>query len=215
MCRLAAVFLTLGLAAIAVRADEPKKDKPGEFTLVNKAKDINVIADRDMPIRDYFRREHIIVGIVLPEGIKKIREAKETVTKFFISYASQNDDPAKASTFGATIDVAPPSEAVNKLLGEHVRDGKKVPELTLIFRPDEKKPGLYHVVGFTERTSVGFFDNDKKNPTDGFSQKDLCFVNRPGFISEDFVTGETAFPCLGTSSVVASGAALLVDRKSV
>jgi hypothetical protein len=34
---------------------------------------------------------------------------------------------------------------------------------------------LYHVVGCTERTPVGFFDDGKKNATDGFSQKDLRY----------------------------------------
>jgi hypothetical protein len=174
---LAALIFVLGLATLATYADEPKKEKPAEVTLVNKAKDIHVISDRDEPILDYFRRQHIVVGTVLPEGLKKIRDAKDPLTKFFISYASQNDDRDKASTFGATIEIAPPREPVLKLLGEHAPDGKKV-ELTLILRLDPKKPGLYHVVGCTARTSVGFFDNDKKDPKDGFSQKDLCFVEK-------------------------------------
>lgn len=163
-----AALLVLGPAA---GADEPKKEKPTEFTLVNKVKDIRVVSDRDEAILDFFRRNRVLVGAVVPEELKKITEAKDVLPKFFVNYASQNDDPQKASTFGATIDVAPPPETVARLLG----DAKKKTRLTLILRRDEKKDGLYHVVGCTERTPVGFFDDDKKNATDGFSQKDLCF----------------------------------------
>jgi hypothetical protein len=169
----------LFLAGTAAAADEPKKEKPAAFTVQNKAKDLRVVSDRDEPILDFFRRNRILVGVVLPEGLKKVLEAREPLTKFFVSYASQNDDPAKASTFGATLEIAPPTEAVAKLLNEHKPDGKKKLSMTLILRRDEKKSGLYHVVGCTERTSVGFFDNATKNATDGFSQKDLRYRDEP------------------------------------
>jgi hypothetical protein len=65
------------------------------------------------------------------------------------------------------------------LLAEHKPDGKKALNLTLILCRDDKKAGLYHVVGCTSRTPVGFFDNDKKNDTDGFSQKDLRYRAEP------------------------------------
>ena len=48
--------------------------------------------------------------------------------------------------------------------------------LTLILKRDDKDAGLYHVVGCTKRTPVGFFDDDKKNEADGISQKELRFV---------------------------------------
>ena len=48
--------------------------------------------------------------------------------------------------------------------------------MTLILKHDDKDASLYHIVGCTERTPVGFFDTDKKNEADGFSQKDLRFV---------------------------------------
>jgi hypothetical protein len=169
------VLVVLLLAPAAPAGETPQKGKPAEFTLVNKAKDIRVISDRDESILDYFRRNRILVGTVLPEGLKKVLEARKPLKKFFLSYASQNDDPAKASTFGASPDVAPPSAAVVKLLEKHRPDGKKKLGLTLILRRDDTKPGLYHVVGCTERTPVGFFDNGKENATDGFSQKDLRY----------------------------------------
>jgi hypothetical protein len=174
----ALVIVSLGGELVAW-ADEPKKEKPTAFPLVNKAKDIFVISDKDEPILDYFQRQHVIIGVVVFDEFKKVREAKDTLSQFFINYASQNDDPKKASTFGAHIDVAPPTEAVLKLLGEQAPDGKKAPDVVLILRRDDKKPGLYHVVGCTKRSAVGFFSVDKKNETDGFSQKDLCFKDKP------------------------------------
>jgi hypothetical protein len=158
------VLLLAGAAAA-------QNEGPAEFSLLNKAKDIRVISDRDETILAYFRRSRALVAGVLPEGLNKILEAKAPLTRFFVSYASQNDDPARASTFGAYLEIAPPSAAVAKLLSRH----KDPLTRSLVLRRDDRKPGLYHVVGCTERTSVGFFDNDKRNAADGFSQKDLCY----------------------------------------
>src|SRR5262249_45380219 len=108
----------------------------------------------------------------------KVREAKEPLAKFFINYASYYDDPQKALLFGASLDIAPLAEPVAKLLDKHKPDGKKVLAIALILRRDDTKPALYHVVGCTERTSVGFFDNDKKNDTDGFTQKELRYKGK-------------------------------------
>jgi hypothetical protein len=101
------------------------------------------------------------------------------MNEFWVNYASQNDDPMKAATFGAWITVMPPSPAVAKLLKEQMPDGKENLTLTLILQQDEKQPAVYHVVGCTKRTSVGFFDRAEKNAIDGFSQKDLCFKGEP------------------------------------
>src|SRR5262249_49002975 len=104
--RTAALVLSVFVLA-AASADEPgvepKKDKPAPLTLVNKAKDIRVVSDRDEAILDYFRRNHIIIGGVQAKELNKIFEAKETLTKFFVNYASYNDAPEKASLFGANL----------------------------------------------------------------------------------------------------------------
>jgi hypothetical protein len=104
-----------------------------------------------------------------------VLQAKKPLDKVFFSYASHNDDPRKGSTFGATLKVAPLSKEVAKLIEKHKPDGKKKLQLTFVLRRDDKDAKLYHVVGCTERTPVGFFDDDKKNEKDGFSQKDLRF----------------------------------------
>lgn len=156
---------------VAAAAGEAGKEKPADFALVNKAKDIRVISERDEPIQDFFQHNRILIGGVLPEALDKVLRAREPLPKFFVSYASQNDDAKKASTFGATLEIAPPTQAVTRLLQER----RTKMTLTLILRRNDRKPGLYHVVGCTERTPVGFFDNDKKNATDGFTQKELCY----------------------------------------
>lgn len=146
---------------------------------MNKTKDRRVISDRDEPSLDYFRRHRIFIGGVLSAGLTKVIDAKETLPRFSVSYASQNDDPEKASTFGASPDIAPPSAAVARLLNEYKPDGKDRFSLTLILRRDDKRTGLYHVVGCTGHTPVRFFDNGKENATDGFRQKNLCFTGDP------------------------------------
>jgi hypothetical protein len=170
-----AANLTVVLLIYAPAAGQNAEKSPPEFALMNKAKDIHIISDRDEPLLDCFRRNRMLVGGVVPESLDKIIQAKEPLAKFFVNYASQNDDPRLASTFGAFLEIAPPARSVVKLLQRH----RKELGPTLILRRDERKANLYHVVGCTDRTSVGFFDNDKKNPADGFSQKDLCFKGGP------------------------------------
>src|SRR5262245_54066128 len=99
---LSTVFLLLAVTlAAAPPGDPPKKETPGEFSLVNKAKDIHVVSDRDESILDYFQRNHVIIGGVGPKELSKILKAEKPLAKFFVNYASYNDDPEKASLFGA------------------------------------------------------------------------------------------------------------------
>jgi hypothetical protein len=163
---LALALMLLASATVAAN----KQEKVAGVALLNKAKDIQVIADRDQPILEYFQNHRILVGSVVKTELAKVLGTKEPLSKFFVNYASQNDDAAKASTFGAFLDIAPLDKAVAQLLAE-----PKTATVTLILRRDEKKANLYYVVGYTSRTSVGFFDNNKKHDTDGFSQKDMCF----------------------------------------
>lgn len=163
------MFAVIFVSLAALPAREVNKDA----LLTNKAKDIHLVSGREGPILDYFRGNQIVVGSVLADGFKKVVETKKPLDQFFVNYASHNDGK-NGSTFGAFLLVAPASPAVVKLLNQHKPDGKK-PTLTLILRRDDKNGKLYHVVGCTDRTPVGFFDSDKKNDTDGFSQKDLRY----------------------------------------
>ncbi len=166
------LWAVLAFAAIA----EESKKQPTEFTAVNKAKDIWLISDRDESIPDYFHRRRIMVCGMVPDELDKVLSAKETLTKVLVSYASQNDDPQKASTYGAIIDIAVPTEAVAKIVAANRKNSHF---FSLILCRDEKNAGLYHLIGYTDRTPVCFFDNDEKNDADGFSQKELLFKDEP------------------------------------
>lgn len=190
-------LMTIALARPEAQAGGLKRQDPAEFTLVNKAKDIHVVSDRDESILDFFGRTRILLGEVLDKSavpaesdLEKLLQAKEVLTKFWVSYPSKNDDPQGPAFYGAWIKVAPPSAAVLKLFNDHKPDGKDghVRVVTLILRPDEKVPDMYRVIGFTERHSLWFFgadtvvgrpESEKKNATDGFSQKDLSFKGEP------------------------------------
>jgi hypothetical protein len=116
----------------------------------------------------FFQRQPILVGGLLGTELQACLEAKKPREKMFINYASFNDDRSKESLFGAFITLAPVSEPVAKLLKER---GKGT--VTLILRRDPKNAELYHLVGWTERTSVGFFAGTKVKAPDDFSQADL------------------------------------------
>jgi hypothetical protein len=149
-----------------------------EVLLVNKAKDIRVYSDRDEPIRAFFERTRLMTGGLGKDQVTKVIEAKQPLERFFLSYASYNDDPEKGSLFGAFIKLTPPSREVAKLLTEQRPDGQKKLNLTLILRRDDKDPELFTVIGCTDRTPVGFFDDEKKNEADGFAQKELRFQKK-------------------------------------
>jgi hypothetical protein len=160
--------------AILLLAPLPVEDT----VLVNKAKDIRVVGDRGETVTEYCQRSHLLVGGLGKDDVTKVLEAMKPLEKVFVNYASYNDDPQKGSLFGATIKIAPLAEPVAKLLKEHKPDGQKKLNLTVILRRDDKDPELFLVVGCTDRTSVGFFDDERKNEADGFSQKELRFKKR-------------------------------------
>src|SRR5262249_52685213 len=167
-------MLAVVLASFAF-AEDRKEEKPPAHLLTNKAKDVHVVSDKQEPILDFFRRTRLLVGVMQVKEIDKLLEAKKPLDKQFVNYASHNDDPNKGSTFGAHLKIATPSQDVAALIKKHKPDGKKKLNLTLVVRRDDKNANLYHVVGCTGRTPVGFCDNDRKNETDGFSQKDMRY----------------------------------------
>jgi hypothetical protein len=161
-------------------ADEPAKDKAESFTLRNKAKDICVVSDRDESVRDYFRRNRILVCTAWGPFLKEMLETKKPLPESFVIHNSQNDDPERVVMFGAHPAVGPPSEPAAKLVGDYVSNFKvKDPRVGLILCRDAKEPGLYRVVGYMERGTWGFFAVKEVNDADGFSPKDLLFQGDP------------------------------------
>src|SRR5262245_35720241 len=114
-CLAQTAFGLLFLVAAATAGD-PAKGKPKAVLLVNKAKDIRVISDRDEPIQDYFRRNRILVCVNWGVRLSEMLETKKTLPTFLVSSCSQNDDPDRVDTFGSRPDVAPTPEAAAKLI---------------------------------------------------------------------------------------------------
>jgi hypothetical protein len=178
-CRL--LFLLLAFALLchvaASSAQDKKTDQPKTRVLTNKAKDIWVVSDREETVVKFFQRQHLLVGIMLAEEYKKLIAANKTRDKVFVSYASYNDDEKKEALFGATIKLAAPTPAAANLLKDRQADAddKDKTSFNLILRRDATDQDLYHVVGLTGRTSVGFFSRDKREGGDDFTQQDLRF----------------------------------------
>jgi hypothetical protein len=173
------MLLAVLVTGVGLASEQEKK--PETFSLTNKAKDIQVVSDRDEAIVAFFRRQHLLVAGLEWREIQRAQEARQAREKVFVSYASYNDDPEKTALFGATIKLAPIPETVARVLAPHKKgpDGKENFQLTVVLRRDEKDAELYHVVGCTDRSSVGFFTVDKARAPDDFSQKDLMYRPEP------------------------------------
>lgn len=164
----------LVFASVGAYAEDGKKQTR---VVVNKAKDIFLVAEADTTVRDFFQTHPMLVGYVLPDQFNSLMQADKVTDKVFLNYASYNDDPEKGSLFGASISIAPFSPDVRELLKNRKDNAER--QKTLLLRRDATVPTLFHVVGYTTRTSVGFFDNKQKNDTDGFSQTELRFQPPP------------------------------------
>lgn len=172
---LPAAAVLAALAALCVTATAQEK-KPSLFTLVNKSKDIRVLSDKDETVPDYFRRHRLIVGMLPAKEVEAAIEAKSPREKVFVNYTSHNDDPKKEQLFGDILKLAPLSKEAAALLREHGFGGGKKPfQVGVILRRDAADAELYHVVGWTGRSSVSFFASDKRVGGDDFSPRDLRF----------------------------------------
>jgi hypothetical protein len=167
--------LILVIPSLLVAADKPDDKTKGPFPLVNPAKDITVLSDRDEPFVDFFKRQHVIVGGMLIKDLDAQITTKEARDKVFLNYTSHNTGGADSTRFGDYLKIAPASEAVAKLLAAEKKglDGKDRFQVAVILRRDEKDERLFHLAGFTKRTPVGFFASDKKVEPDTFSPKEL------------------------------------------
>jgi hypothetical protein len=170
-----ALLTAVSLIAAAVAAPVPKPAPPKDRVVSNPSKDIHVVTDRDESVKGYFTRTRLVVGWVPMRkesaeepGISDVLEATDTV-KLITHRPSLNDETDKG-WFGMPLKVAPPKPAVVELLkGIQKRNG-----VELIFRKGDD--GLHHLVGYTTRKNDGFFSDDTVNKDDGYSPRDLRFV---------------------------------------
>jgi hypothetical protein len=152
----------------------PRVDKIDQSrTVINPAKDLAILNDREESIVAFFRRQKIMVASMLPKELATTLEGKSAGRQQFVNYSSYNTEPMNAR-FGSNVTIETPTEPVVRLLREAV-DKQGDRPLSLIFRIDEKNADQVAIVGYTYRSSVSFFNTDRRVPPDDFSPADLVY----------------------------------------
>jgi hypothetical protein len=144
--------------------------KDARFVLTNPARDITVVSDRHETFVEFFRRQPVMVATVSDDLRDKLLVgAKAPLDYVFVDKASFNDGGPRAAAYGASVKLAPVAfdGPVYHLL-----------ELTastepVVFVRDAGDTHLWHAVGFTRRSSVGFFATTQRVKPDEFAPTDL------------------------------------------
>ena len=169
------IFAAIILASAAAGYAQAQKDEAKPKVLVNPEGDIQVVTDRSGTLVEFFQKQRILAGGLQRGDTEKLANATKPMEKVFVNYASFNDDKDKTALFGATVTIAPLGSEPKKLVADYLTKHKEGLGPTLILRRDAKEDGVYHVVGLTTRSSVGFFTQKKRVGKDDFSQKDLMY----------------------------------------
>jgi RNA polymerase sigma factor (sigma-70 family) len=144
--------------------------KPANFVMTNPAKDITIVSDRHEKFVEFFRRQSVLIAVV-PANLreKMLYDAKGVEKLSFVDNASFNVDGLLAAVYGASVKLAPvpPKSPVFRLL--EMTDAK----LPIVFVRDADDKNLWHAVGFTRRSSVGFFASKERVGSDGFAPVEL------------------------------------------
>ncbi|WP_157369709.1 hypothetical protein [Zavarzinella formosa] len=165
--------MVFGLAAVAGAAPAPKVAS-ADRVVANPSKDIVVVTDRDESVKDFFRRQRMVVGATSVEKgvtadfphLGDVLEADKPVT-VFVSLPAWNDDES-LQFYATRLRIAPPAAAVVKLFKDRKGDSR----VEAVFRRDAD--GLHHLVGYATRR-LDFYRDAKANETDGFGPADLKF----------------------------------------
>jgi RNA polymerase sigma factor (sigma-70 family) len=161
--------------ALAIGTDKPGGSgagaaKPARFLLTNPARDITVVSDRHETFVEFFRRQPVLVAVVPAEVREKmLYDEKGPVGHVFVDSASFNVDGPRSAAYGASVQVA--SVALN---GPVYGMLEMTPVQTaVVFVRDAANKELWHAVGFTTRSSVGFFAGTERIKSDDFAPADL------------------------------------------
>jgi RNA polymerase sigma factor (sigma-70 family) len=145
--------------------------KPTHFVLQNPARDITIVSDRDEKFVEFFRRQRVLIAGVTDKDLNAAMEAKGPSGKIFVDYASYNEDGVMNASYGSYIRLAPIDTELSDLI-------LSTPTPALVMLPDAKEKELWHVVGVTSRSSVGFFASKEKKGKDDFAPRDLLFAQK-------------------------------------
>lgn len=163
-----------------IRVEEPKtpEKKPTHFPLTNPSKDIVIVSDRDEKFVDFFRRQKVMVAGATPKEYEAAVKADKVSEKLFVNYASHNQANPMNATYGAYVKLAPVTKPVAEALAAMTKEKNDAYSWSLILIPDAKEKDVWHVVGLTTRTSVGFFASKDKKGTDDFAPTDLVLPEK-------------------------------------
>ena len=162
--------------AVAAGADRPAGAgdagfaKPARFVLTNPARDITIVTNRDETFVEFFRRQPVMVAVV-PADVreKMLYAAKGPVDFVFVDKASFNVDGPRAAAYGAAVKLSPvPFDGPVSRLLERTDAAQPV-----VFVRDANDKNLWHAVGYTRRTSVGFFAGTERVKPDDFAPAEL------------------------------------------
>ena len=163
-------------AAVAAGADHPAGAgdagvaKPARFVMVNPARDITIVTDRHETFVEFFRRQPVMVAVVPAEVRDKLLyAAKGPVSFVFVDNASFNVDGPRVAAYGAAVKLSPvPFDGPVFRLLEMTAAARPV-----VFVRDAEDKNRWHAVGFTRRSSVGFFAGTERVAPDDFAPAEL------------------------------------------
>lgn len=144
--------------------------KPLQVVMSNPAGDITVVSERDERFAEFFRRQPVMIaGVSADLRAKLLHDAEGSGGRVFVDAASFNVDGPRAAVYGASVKLAPVAFASPeyRLLMRAPRTG------AVVFVRDASDKELWHAVGFTTRSSVGFFAETKRTAPDDFAPTDL------------------------------------------
>jgi RNA polymerase sigma factor (sigma-70 family) len=145
--------------------------KPTRFILRNPERDITIVTDRDETFVEFFRRQRVMVAGVTQKDFDAALAAKEPTARLFVDYASYNEAGMLAAVYGSYARLAPISPRVADVVPD--ADGR-----ALVLVADAKDQDVWHVAGFTTRSSVGFFTAKEKKGRDDFAPADLIHTKK-------------------------------------
>jgi hypothetical protein len=159
-------------------ADKPAGENAGaakeaRFVLMNPARDITIVSDRQETFVEFFRRQPVLVAVV-PDALrsKLLGDTKGAIDFVFVEKASFNADDPRVAAYGASVKLAPvPFDGPVHRFLDLAAESEPI-----VFVRDVGDKNLWHAVGFTRRSSVGFFAATERVKPDDFAPADLLQV---------------------------------------
>lgn len=151
--------------------------KPTYVVLGNPAQDITVVSDRDEKFVAFFRRQPVMIaGVPANVRDKLLHDAKGSNGHVFVNYASFNAEDPRTAVYGASVKLAP--LAFNGPVYRLLVAAPK--EAAVVFVRDATDKDLWYAVGFTRRSSAGFFAIAERVKPDDFAPADLLHAEPKG-----------------------------------